>query len=154
MNYSTYLKLKQVRLQTENTPPVVGADGSDLGAAGTIQCTLQLGTEQVTQSFIVCSQLLRNVIVGVDFEKANCAGMSWTPQGTRVLSVKGKDTIEVAEDELGIPVMTYVTYITIVLVSIKSPSSQLTGAFRLYLSQGATAVVHGCSIRALDPNAE
>ena len=47
-----------------------------------------------------------------------------------------------------------VTYITIVLVSIKSPSSQLTGAFRLYLSQGATAVVHGCSIRALDPNAE
>ena len=35
MNYSTYLKLKQVRLQTENTPPVVGADGSDLGAAGT-----------------------------------------------------------------------------------------------------------------------
>ena len=48
----------------------------------------------------------------------------------------------------------YVTYITIVLVSIKSPSSQLTGAFRLYLSQGATAVVHGCSIRALDPNAE
>ena len=47
-----------------------------------------------------------------------------------------------------------VTYITIVLVSIKSPSSQLTGAFRLYLSQGATAVVHGCSIRALDPSAE
>ena len=45
-------------------------------------------------------------------------------------------------------------YVTIVLVSIKSPSSQLTGAFRLYLSQGATAVVHGCSIRALDPNAE
>ena len=48
----------------------------------------------------------------------------------------------------------HVTYITIVLVSIKSPSSQLTGAFRLYLSQGATAVVHGCSVRALDPNAE
>ena len=45
----------------------------------------------------------------------------------------------------------YVTYITIVLVSIKSPSSQLTGAFRLYLSQGATAVVHGCSIRAPGP---
>ena len=107
MNYNTYLKLKQVKLQTENTPPVVGADGSDLGAAGTIQCTLQLGTEQVTQSFIVCRQLRRNVIVGVDFAKTNCAGVSWTPHGTRVLSVKGKDTIEVAEDELGTPVTTY-----------------------------------------------
>ena len=34
------------------------------------------------------------------------------------------------------------------------PPVSSTGAFRLCLSQGVTAVVHGVSIRALDPKVE
>ena len=30
--------------------------------------------------------------------------MSWTKEGTRILSIKGQNVIEVREDELGIPV--------------------------------------------------
>ena len=100
------MKLKHIHINQANTPPVVGADGSDLGAMGTVTCELQMGGKTVSQEFIVCRQLRRNLIVGVDFAKRNCAGVSWSPQGTRILTIKGQHIIEVAEDELGIPVTT------------------------------------------------
>ena len=36
--------------------------------------------------------------------RLNCAGIEWTKEGTRILTLKGKNIIEVTEDELGIPV--------------------------------------------------
>ena len=85
---------------------VVGADGSDLGAVGTLQCKITIGDIEVEQTFIVCQHLRRNVILGTDFAKENQAGVSWMRQGTRILSVKGEARLEVEEDELGIPVTT------------------------------------------------
>ena len=85
---------------------VVGADGSDLGAVGTITCKISLGDIEVEQTFIVCRHLRRNVILGTDFAKSNHAGVSWTKQGTRVLSIRGLPRLEVEEDELGTPVTT------------------------------------------------
>ena len=41
---------------------------------------------------------------GTDFAKNNQAGVSWTRQGTRILSIKGVARLEVEEDELGTPV--------------------------------------------------
>ena len=38
--------------------------------------------------------------------RVNCAGIAWTKEGTRILTLKGKNVIEVTEDELGIPVTT------------------------------------------------
>ena len=58
------------------------------------------------QTFSVCGHLRRNIILGTDFAKENQAGVSWTSQGTRVLSVRGVTRLEVEEDELGIPVTT------------------------------------------------
>ena len=46
------------------------------------------------------------MILGKDFAKSNQAGVSWTKQGTRVLSVRGLPRLEVEEDELGTPVTT------------------------------------------------
>ena len=40
------------------------------------------------------------------FAKSNQTGVSWTRQGTRVLSVKGVPRLEVEEDKLGTPVTT------------------------------------------------
>ena len=42
--------------------------------------------------------------MGIDFTRLNCAGIEWTKEGTRILTLKGKNVIEVTEDELGIPV--------------------------------------------------
>ena len=106
MNYNTAYKLGKEQIKHFNTMQVVGADSSDLGAVGTITCRINLGNIEVEQTFIVCRHLRRNVILGTDFTKSNQAGVSWTRQGTRILSVKGIPRLEVEEDELGTPVTT------------------------------------------------
>ena len=68
------------------------ANGSDLGSLGIVQITLQIGDHEVNQ---------RNIILGANFGKENCAGVEWT---TRALSINGIPAVEVEEDELGIPV--------------------------------------------------
>ena len=104
LNYNTFKKLNNAELLDKHTPKVVGADGGDLGAMGMTQLTLLLGDRIVRQEFIVCRQLRRNMILGVDFARKNCAGVSWTTQHTRILSLNGIPAVEVEEDELGMPV--------------------------------------------------
>ena len=41
---------------------------------------------------------------GIDFARLNCAGIEWTEEGTRILTLKGRNIIEVTEDETRIPV--------------------------------------------------
>ena len=101
INYNTFRKLN-VQLTQREVLKVIGVDGGDLGSMGTVQLTLRIGTSKVTQDFIVCRELRRNIILGVDFAKCNCAGIQWTTNRTRVLSLNGIKAVEVEEDELGI----------------------------------------------------
>ena len=103
INYNTFHKLN-VQVTQREVPKVIGADGGDLGSMGTVQLTLGIGASKVTQNFIVCRELRRNIILGVDFAKRNCAGIQWTTNRTRVLSLHGIKAVEVKEDELGIPI--------------------------------------------------
>ena len=52
----------------------------------------------------MCTYLKRNLILGIDFAHSNCAGIEWMKEGTRILTLRRKNVIEVTEDELGIPV--------------------------------------------------
>ena len=103
INYNTFRKLN-VQLTQCEVPKVMGADGGDLGSMGTVELMLSIGTSKVVQNFIVCRELRRNIILDVDFAKCNCAGIQWTMNRTRVLSLNGFKVVEVEEDELGIPV--------------------------------------------------
>ena len=103
INYNTFHKLN-VQLTQHEVPKVMGTDGGDLGSMGTVKLTLSIGVSKVAQEFIVCRELRRNIILGVDFAKRNCAGIQWTTNRTRVLSLNGVKAVEVEEDELGIPV--------------------------------------------------
>ena len=47
-------------------------------------------TEMIKQDFIVCTYLKQNLILGIDFTRLNCAGIEWTKEGTRILTLKGK----------------------------------------------------------------
>ena len=67
---------------------------------------IKLGDKEVIQDFVVCRQLKRDIILGADFGKNNCAGVEWTTKRTRVLSLNGVPVIEVEENELGLPVTT------------------------------------------------
>ena len=71
---------------------------------GIVQLMLKLGDKEVFQDFVVCRQLKRDVILGADFGKQNCAEVEWTTRRTRVLSLNGIRVVEVEENELGLPV--------------------------------------------------
>ena len=101
INYSTLCKLN-IPLSPREVPKVLGADGGDLGSMGLVELTLVLGMNKVKQEFIVCRELRRNIILGVDFAKRNCAGIQWTTYRTQVLSLNGIKAVEVKEDKLGI----------------------------------------------------
>ena len=102
INYNTFHKLN-VQLTQCEVPKVMVADDGDLGSMGTIELILNIGANKVAQDFIVCRELRRNIILGVDFAKRNCAGIQWTTNRTRVLSLNGIKAVKVEEDELGIP---------------------------------------------------
>ena len=103
INYNTFRKLN-VQLTQSEVLKVMGADGGDLGSMGTVELMLSIGANKVAQYIIVCRELRRNIILGVDFAKRNCAGIQWTTNRTRVLSLNGIKAVEVKEDELEIPV--------------------------------------------------
>ena len=104
ISYNMFLKIKNPKWSPKPVPRVCTADGSDLGSLGRINLMLKLGDKEVTQDFVVCRQLKRDIILGADFGKNNCAGIEWTTQRTRVLSINGIPVIEVEENELGLPV--------------------------------------------------
>ena len=104
ISYNMFLKIKSPKWSSKTVPRVCTADGSDLGSVGRINLQLKLGDKEVAQDFIVCRQLKRDIILGADFGKENCAGIEWTTQRTRVLSINGIPVIEVEENELGLPV--------------------------------------------------
>ena len=104
INYTTFLKIRNPRWSTRSTPQVFTADGSDLGSMGIVQLMLKLGDKEVIQDFVVCRQLKRDVILGADFGKQNCAGVEWITERTRILSLNRVPAVEVEENELGLPV--------------------------------------------------
>ena len=53
MNYSMAYKMGKNCIRQFETMQVVGVDGSDLGAVGTIECKITIGDVEVEQMFIV-----------------------------------------------------------------------------------------------------
>ena len=67
INYNTFRKLN-VSMSQQEVPKVIGADSSDLGSMASVELTLNLGVNKVKQNFIICRELRRNIILGVDFD--------------------------------------------------------------------------------------
>ena len=65
------LNLDNKDLDTKNLPTVVGANGTSLGAIGKISCEIEIGRKRFKQTFLVCENLTRSLILGVDFAKQN-----------------------------------------------------------------------------------
>ena len=99
MSGKMYRNLKLGPLDDSNLPSVVGANGSSLGVMGRIRCTIAFEKEEdrFDQTFLVCENLQRGVILGKDFARQNCAGVYWTPHNTRVLHTNLKTIAETKE---------------------------------------------------------
>ena len=83
---------KTTRLRTSRfgLPKVVGASGSDLGVIGRVSCKVGINGYSFNEDFLVCEYLKRPVILGIDFNRSHYAGVHWTKEGTRVLTINGK----------------------------------------------------------------
>ena len=89
MSESHYNKIKmktklppiQELIRTE----VRSASGSDLQALGVTRCPFQLGGKSYEYDFIICRNLKRPMILGIDFLRNNRIGTDWSDKGHFVL---------------------------------------------------------------------
>ena len=91
------LNLQEKDLDRSNIPQVVGAEGTSLGAIGRIECELKIGKETCKQKFLVCQNLRRHLILGVDSAKTYAAGVHWTKHNSFVLTIDGVKVAETTE---------------------------------------------------------
>ena len=70
------MKLNDKELDTNNIPIIVGANGTSLGAIGQINCEIRIGKQKCKQTFLVCQNLKRSLILGVDFAKTYAAALT------------------------------------------------------------------------------
>ena len=97
MSGRMYRQLELGTLDRTRLPSVVGANGTSLGVLGRVRCKIDIGKESFDQTFLVCENLTRAVILGKDFARQNCAGVYWTPKNTRVLHVNFQVIAETLE---------------------------------------------------------
>ena len=76
--------LKGVRIRS--------ATGRDLQTLGKAECTFTLGNRDYKMEFIVCRNLRRPAILGLDFLRQNRIGTTWTPTGTFALQ-RGEEVL-------------------------------------------------------------
>ena len=76
--------LKGVRIRS--------AKGRDLQTLGRAECTFTLGNRDYKMEFIVCRNLRRPAILGLDFLRQNRIGTTWTPTGTFALQ-RGEEVL-------------------------------------------------------------
>ena len=92
MSGEMYKRLKLGPLDTTRLPKVVRVDGTSLGAMGRISCEINIGERTFKHTFLVCQNITRPVILGKDFARDNCAGVHWTEDNTRMLTINLKNS--------------------------------------------------------------
>ena len=85
-------------------PHVRSSTGEDMGALGQVTYTFKINDTPFTQSFIVCRNMNRHMILGIDFTATNFVGVIWTCEGTRkLMHSNGKTIMELPDTTAGIP---------------------------------------------------
>ena len=80
-----YNKLSNAPLALLKNVRIRSATGRDLQTLGRTVCPIEVGGRQYNVEFIVCRNLRRPAILGLDFLRQNRIGTTWTPQGTFAL---------------------------------------------------------------------
>ena len=91
------LNLNNKDLDTKNLPTVVGANGTSLRAIGRTNCEIEIGAKTFRQTFLVCENITRSLILGVDFAKQHAAGVHWTQHNSFVPTIDGETVAETKE---------------------------------------------------------
>ena len=60
---------------------VPSTSGNTLSSMGIIQCLVKLGEHSLDFNFIVCRNLMRHIILGMDFKQKHQIGSRWSDTG-------------------------------------------------------------------------
>ena len=74
--------------------PVTSASGSTLCPMGIVQCPFKLGGHYFEFNFIVCQNLTRPIIFGLDFMHKHHIGLSWSDTGKGLIALEDKALVE------------------------------------------------------------
>ena len=74
---------------------VTSATGSPIKVLGTTKCPVTLGNESYTHTFMVCKNIRRPMILGLDFLRKFRIGTNWTEDGEFQIQTPSHETIEV-----------------------------------------------------------
>ena len=103
INYSMYETLG-TDLDKGYMPHVRSSTREDMGALGQVTYTFKINGTSFTQSFIVCRNMNRHMILGTDFTATNFVGVILTCEGTQKLMYSnGKTIMELQDTTAGIP---------------------------------------------------
>ena len=91
------LNLDSKHIDTKKLPTVVGVNGTSSGAIGKINCEIEIRKKKFKKTFLVCENLTRSLILGVDFAKQHAAGVHWTKHNSFVLTIDGETVAETKE---------------------------------------------------------
>ena len=91
------LNLNNKDLDIKNLPTVVGTNGTSLGVIRKINYEIEIGGKIFKQTFLVCENLTRSLILGVDFAKQHAAAVHWTKHNSFVLTIDGETVAETKE---------------------------------------------------------
>ena len=91
------LNLDNKDLDTKNLSTVVGANSTSLEAIGRVNCEIEIGRKRFKQTFLVCENLTRSLVLGVDFAKQHAAVVHWTKHNSFVLTIDGETVAETKE---------------------------------------------------------
>ena len=79
-------------------PQVRSSTGEDMGALGQVTYTFKINGTPFTQSFIICRNMNRHMILGTDFTAMNFVDVIWTCKGTQKLMHSNGKTIMELQD--------------------------------------------------------
>ena len=103
INYSMHETLG-TDLDKGYMPYVRSSTGEDMGALGQVTYTFKINGTSFTQSFIVCRNMNRHMILRTDFTATNFVGVIWTQEGTRkLMHSNGKTIMELQDSSVSIP---------------------------------------------------
>ena len=76
---------------------VTSANGSPIKVLGVTKCPVTLGNDQYTHTFMVCRNIKRHMILGIDFLRKYRIGTNWTEKGEFQIQTPSMETIKAIE---------------------------------------------------------
>ena len=89
--------MAQQELKDLNSLKINNASGSSLNPIGTVYCSVKMGNLHFNNEFVVCQNLTRPCIIGLDFLRKHNITTGWTTKGNFMLSINNQFLVESLE---------------------------------------------------------